>query len=558
MRPPARALLAVLVAVTAVAGLSLSDRADAKSVDQAYAVPADGVFELQGHGYGHGHGMSQYGARGAARQGKTWQQIVAFYYPGTDLARTTDELRVLITADTTADVVVSAVAGLRVRDLVGGKTYPVPSGEAISRWRLMPSGSQNAVAFFDGKWHRWKLLPGDAEFFAAGKTLTLWTPSGSRSYRGALRAAAPSKGSSTRDTVNVVPMDDYLKGVVPAEMPASWETEAVRAQAVAARTYAAWSRATRASAYWQICDTTSCQVYAGAGNEDHRANEAIAATAGLVLTYGGKPAFTQFSSSSGGWTSAGSVPYLVSKADPYEAGSGNPYTSWSVSLSAAAIQRAYPAVGTLRQVRVTSREGGGDWQGRVWSLTLAGSKQDVVVSGDSFRSRFGLRSTYFTFGTSAILTRWNDIGGASSVVGDLKGSERQVRGGLAQDFETGSIYWSQRYGAWEVYGPILAKYQELRESASALGLPRRSVQPRRAGGARVRFARGVIFTHPKAGTAALTGPIAKAYLSGGGVASRLGWPVRGNYPTAKGERARFQHGFITWNKRTGKIRSVIR
>jgi stage II sporulation protein D len=562
MRPPLRTVLAVLAAGTAAVGLAHVGGAQAKAVDQTFPVPAGGVFKVQGHGWGHGHGMSQYGARGAARQGLTWSQIVAFYYPGTKLARATDEIRVLISADTSSDVVVSATSGLSVRDRTTGTAYALPVLAGVSRWRLMPDGAKNAVAYLDTTWHRWKLFDGDAEFFASDKPLTLWLPSGSRSYRGALRAAAPSQGSTARDTVNVLSIDEYVKGVVPAEMPPSWETEAVRAQAVAARTYAAWSRATRASSSWQICDTTSCQVYAGAGSEDLRANAAVSATAGQILTYAGQPAFSQFSSSSGGWTSAGSVPYLVAKADPYETESSNPYTNWSTSLSAISIQQRFPAIGTLQQIKVTSREGGGEWEGRVWSLTLDGSTKDVVVSGDSFRSAFRLRSTYFTFGATAtpvtpIMARWNALGGAASPLGEVLGSERAVRGGIAQDFANGSIYYSTKYGAWEVYGPILATYRARGESSSSLGMPRLGVQARGVDGFRVRFAGGVIFTRPATGTVALTGPIASAYLRLKGVVSPLGWPVKGNFAVRPGERALFQHGRITWVKRTGKTRVVI-
>ena len=549
-----------LLAALALGALLVSGvpAAQGRAVDQVFPVPDDGVFRLQGHGWGHGHGMSQYGARGAARDGLTWKQILAFYYPGTELSTTADEIRVLITSDTSADVVVSPVSGLAVRNSTTGETFTLPSPKGVTRWRLNPDGAKNVVGYNNGSWHRWKVMPGDAEFFATGKAVKLWTPSGSRTYRGALRAAAPSKGSSTRDTVNVLSIDDYLRGVVPAEMPASWEQAALRAQAVAARSYAAWSRATRASSYWQICDTTSCQVYAGAGIEDSRADNAIAATAGKIRTYNGKPAFTQFSSSSGGWTSAGSVPYLVSQEDPYEAGSGNPYTNWSVNLSASAIQRVYPSIGTLERIRVTSREGGGDWQGRVWSLTLEGSAKSVVVSGDIFRSAFGLRSTYFTLGDSPIMRRWKQIGGADSVVGGLKSTERAITGGAAQDFTKGTIYWSSEFGAREMYGPILAAYRAVAESTSQLGVPRTAVQPRRSGGSRVLFANGVVFSRSATGTVPLWGPIATAYLDAKGVASPLGWPTRGNRPTTRGERADFEHGYIAWNKTTNQTRIVIR
>ena len=222
------------------------------------------------------------------------------------------------------------------------------------------------------------------------------TPSGPRTYRGSLRSATPVPGGKARDTVNVLSMDDYLRGVIPTEMPASWQPEAVKAQAVAARTYATWSRSQYPTRYYQICDTSYCQVYGGQGAEDPRSNAAVTATARQILTYGGKPAFTQFSSSSGGWTSAGSVPYLAANADPYDDYDGNPVHAWTLSLSARAVERAYPRVGTLNRIRVTRRDGNGEWKGRVWTLVLDGSKSDVTVSGDEFRARFGLRSSWFT------------------------------------------------------------------------------------------------------------------------------------------------------------------
>ena len=79
--------------------------------------------------------------------------------------------------------------------------------------------------------------------------------------------------------MNVLSMDDYVRGVIPREMPASWQPEAVKAQAVAARTYATWSRDQYPSRYYQICDTSYCQVYGGQGAEDPRSNDAVTATA---------------------------------------------------------------------------------------------------------------------------------------------------------------------------------------------------------------------------------------------------------------------------------------
>jgi len=382
----------------------LAPPAGAVEVNQSYAVARTVV--LSGHGFGHGHGMSQYGAQGAARQGLTYKQIIDFYYPSTSWSQVTGKVRVLISADTTSDVVVAAMPGLRLTDIGAGRTYTLPGPRDVKRWRVaVGTGNKSVVDYLTGSWHRWRpggraALVGDGQFGAPGP-ITLFTPSGARTYRGALRSASPVKGGRARDTVNVLSMDDYVRGVIPREMPASWLPEAVKAQAVAARTYATWSRGQFPTRYYQICDTSYCQVYGGAGAEDPRSNAAVTATANQILTYDGKPAFTQFSSSSGGWTSAGSVPYLTARADPYDDYTGNPVHAWSTDLGAARIERAYPSLGTLRGIAVTRRDGNGEWGGRVRSLTLTGSKGRVVVSGDTFRSRLGLRSTWLTFRVTA-------------------------------------------------------------------------------------------------------------------------------------------------------------
>ena len=396
MTPGWRALAS---GVTAGLVVAAAMPADAVEVNQSYAVA--GTVVLSGHGFGHGHGMSQYGAQGAAKQGLTYRQIIDFYYPSTTWSQVTGKVRVLISADTTSDVVVAAVPGLRLTDIGAAKTYTLPTPKGVKRWRItVGAGNRSVVDYLTGSWHRWKpggraALVGDGQF-GAPTPMTLFTPAGARSYRGSLRSASPVKGGKARDTVNVLSMDDYVRGVIPREMPASWQPEAVKAQAVAARTYATWSRDQFPSRYYQICDTSYCQVYGGAGAEDPRSNDAVTATASQILTFDGKPAFTQFSSSSGGWTSAGSVPYLAARVDPYDDYDGNPVHAWSTELGATRIERAYPGVGTLKGIDVTRRDGNGDWKGRVWTLVLDGTKNDVTVSGDAFRARFGLRSSWFT------------------------------------------------------------------------------------------------------------------------------------------------------------------
>jgi SpoIID/LytB domain protein len=346
------------------------------------------TLTVNGHGYGHGRGMSQYGAKGAAAQGLGWAQIVGFYYPGTQLGEARGPIRVALSAATKRSLTVDARAGLQLQRLAGGRAYLLDRlRPAATRWKLVPHGVRTRVRFqTTGRWRTLRTVRGPAQVSAGGEPVTLRLPGGgSAAYRGALRTVDGT-------TLNVVPLETYLRGVVPAEVPAAWPAAAVQAQAVAARTYAAWERAAAgAGAVADTCDTTACQVYRGVAVEHPAADAAVRATRRQVVTYGGPPAFTQFSSSNGGWSAAGSAAYLVDQADPYEATSANPNASWSTTIARSAVEQAWPQLGRLVKVSV-SRDAGGR---RATSLTLIGSSGSVTVSGDEFRTRFALRSTWF-------------------------------------------------------------------------------------------------------------------------------------------------------------------
>lgn len=395
-----RMTLAALLATTLLAPAALTGAATAAGAEPVVAVRAGGALTLTGHGYGHGRGMSQYGAEGAARKGLTSAQILGFYYPGTTITRLGGRISVRIGADTTADTVVVARSRLvaRVAGQPSQKWVLAGLRPTATRWRLKPlAAARTALAaqLPGGRWVRVKVLTGTAEFAAGGAPITLSLPGGSAAYRGALRNAPA--GGADRDTVNVLGLDSYLRGVVAREMPSSWSAAALQAQAVAARTYAAYDRAhTPPGRAYQTCDSTSCQVYGGVAAETRASDAAVAATSGQVLTYAGQPAFTQFGSSSGGWTVRGSLPYQAAKADPYDGWAGNHVHDWTTTVTAAKISAAWPAIGTPTGVQVLERDGNGDWGGRVGRLRLSGTKGTVVVDGTDFRTRLGLRSTYFT------------------------------------------------------------------------------------------------------------------------------------------------------------------
>jgi SpoIID/LytB domain protein len=360
------------------------------AAEEVSVPPGDGHrIVIQGHGYGHGRGMSQWGAQGAARQGVGWQRIVEFYYPGTTWGSAGRRIKVRITADTTSDVVVAKTAGLRVRPLRGGNVLVLPD-RATQRWRLLPSAGRTRVQFqrSGGRWRTWRAFDGPGEIWAPGAT-RLVTPSGTTAYRGRLRGVAGL-------TVNVLRLEAYLRGVVPKEVPALWGPDAVRAQSVAARTYAAFERRSRRGP-WDVYDTTASQVYGGADAEHPASDAAIRATRRKVLLHDGKPAFTQFSASSGGWTAGGSQPYLVTKRDDWDDWDGNHHHDWRVRTRDGAIEAKFPAVGDLRSIAVD--RGGRRYRrgGRAVTVTLRGTDGTVTVRGDDVRWKLGLKSTWFRF-----------------------------------------------------------------------------------------------------------------------------------------------------------------
>lgn len=345
---------------------------------------------LEGRGYGHGKGMSQWGAQGAAsEQGRTYRQILRFYYPRTGWGRAAGKIKVLITGDTSDDVLVRNTGDLRLRRVADGRTWAL--GKAPRQWRLTAADGGRSTTLWKrtDRWRPVRTVRGEAEIL--GRSVALVTPDGVTRYQGAVRSAV---AGSRRDTVNVVPLEAYLRGVVPLEVPALWHPHAVRAQAVAARTYAAFERRDRGG-HFDVHDTTQSQVYGGVSAAHPASDSAIRRTRGQVLVHGGRPAFTQFSASNGGWTVDGGRPYLVAKQDPWDSWRGNPNRRWQVTVRAAAIEEAFPHIGDFRRLGVVERDGNGAWGGRALEVRIVGSRATATPTGDTFRSIFGLRSTWF-------------------------------------------------------------------------------------------------------------------------------------------------------------------
>jgi SpoIID/LytB domain protein len=388
---------------SAVTASTVAAAGSASTVRDTVNVPSSRAITFTGHGYGHGIGMSQYGAEGGARSGESYTKILSTYYPGTAIGSRSGSMRVLLSKDTTDSVMVEGRSGLVLRNLASKTTTSLPTtmgGKTVIRWNITanPANKKQSLLQYrtSSTWQTYKSMvwTGDAQFEAS--TLRLIMPNDSAvSYRSALRSALPSSGSTARNTVNVLSIENYTRGVVAREMPSSWHAEALKAQAVAARTYGV--RSMSSSRYYDICDTTACQVYGGVSAETSATDSAVSGTAGKILTSGGTPAFTQFSSSSGGYTNAGSQSYLRAVSDPWDNWSGNKNHSWSISVKAATIEQKYPTVGTLKSLQVLSRNGHGDMGGRVASIKLVGSKASKTIKGTDARFAFGLRSDWFGF-----------------------------------------------------------------------------------------------------------------------------------------------------------------
>jgi len=215
-------------------------------------------------------------------------------------------------------------------------------------------------------------------------------------YRGSLRFTA---SGDLLEVVNVLDIESYLRGVVPAEMSASWQMEALKAQAVAARSYTMTSLDPGSS--YDLCATVDCQVYRGVEAEHPRTDAAILATAGVVVTYQGATAHTYYHADSGGvvassdevWGTA--LPYLVTLAD---APANSPHRSWQARLDGvtvgAALAAAGAPVGTVTSLRVVRLSE----SGRVAELEVTGTSRTLLLSGTVLREQargWGLKSMRF-------------------------------------------------------------------------------------------------------------------------------------------------------------------
>ena len=340
-------------------------------------------WTIKGAGWGHGIGMSQYGAQGQAEVGRNYQQILASYYTGTIVSLSRQRsIRVLLLASRPR-AVFSGATKIGNRALQPSKTYiATRRGAGL----LLKDSRGKKVGLFT-----------DVPTVVSSST-SLLDLHGSGLYHGTLELRQGTAGGVT--AVNALSLDQYVQGVVPGEMPASWAPEALKAQAVAARTYALTTDA-GGTVFDQFNDTRS-QVYAGASAETAATNAAVRATANQIVTYDGKAIVTYFFSTSGGKTEdvqnvfygSLSEPYLQSVSDPYDRIAPRhrwkfgPYSPKRVKAKLGGL-----CSGNFRNVRIRQRGA----SPRVVRADVVCSRGTRSVSGAQIRSAAGLYDTWFTF-----------------------------------------------------------------------------------------------------------------------------------------------------------------
>jgi stage II sporulation protein D len=339
------------------------------------------TFLVTGHGWGHGVGLSQYGAYGYAQHGVGWAKIVSHYFPGTTLGGApVSRVRVLLASGvatlkigSTADFTVKDGRGM-VHELLGGTYALTPA------LKLKVDGEDKARA-----------LPAPLSFLPGDAPLTT-----ARRYRGSIQVDLT--GGKLR-AINFVSLEHYLYGVVPSEMPYTWHPEALKAQAVVARSYAL---AVRKSGAFDLYPDTRSQVYLGVDHEQPSTNAAVDATAGKVVLYQGQVAKTFFFSTSGGRTASSAdvwgtaVPYLVSVPDPYD--SISPHHDWGpVVYTGAKLARALKLPGRVVDLKPSLNS-----SGRVESIAAVGTTSEVTIAAGDLRRRLGLRSTWFSVGVLSL------------------------------------------------------------------------------------------------------------------------------------------------------------
>jgi SpoIID/LytB domain protein len=541
------------------------------------AIAGSGSFRFFGSGFGHGVGMSQWGAYGLARMGWTHRRIVKHFYRGTRVQRLRDpvrKIRVGLTWDR-AMIHVRAQDGpvrLWVGRPGGRRVGRIPSGRT---WTVRATSSGFAVRDHEGS-----MVGGDT-WGGASFDLIATLERGAKAFvpeadavygngfaysRGHLEFNLYRRGGSWKERLVLpVAFEQYLYGL--GEMPSSWPAAALRAQAVAGRTFATYAvkrSGPRAECNCDITDGANDQVYVGfnkeGGPDGNRWVAAVNGTRGQVITHGGNVIQAFFAASDGGHSDAVedvwhggddafAVPYLRAECDPGESTPSNPWIDWQKSFTAADLtSRLSPYTGSVGTVAGFRRVRRGDG-GRIITASVHGTAGSAVITGSELRWAIGAWDGRIWINkdrniTGAIRERYDSEMCRPGLPTTSNGS---VPGGTRQRFQNGAIFRNAREGitVW-LRGSIYAEYKTIGGPKGPLGLPRSQVvdvNPK--AGKRALFVEGRILAKAGLGAHALWGRVLREYLHRGGTDGSLGFPTsRVRSDGSGGSLAEFEHGSI--------------
>ena len=393
----------------------------------------DPIYTFNGSGWGHGVGMSQYGARAMARSGKTAEQIITTYYSGVTLKPVDQVLGAShwIRSD-------PAPLWIGITQSQTALKFHVTGGSAgLCKTNDGEGECPTQIANVGEQWEFRALGGGACQFFLNGVAVgnpgtcrgeIAWTDQpqtrvhldGHGEYgRGTLKMRPAGDGFHV---VLQIGIDEYIYGL--GEMPSFWHPEALKAQAIAGRTYgvrqalkygsqATFSSTRKGQCWCHLYDTTADQAYVGWLKENEPDDipwkAAVDATAGLLVTHPQAPESTvtiaYYSSSSGGHTNSNVdgfghstlLPYLPGTDDPWSVSplAENPLASWSKPVTASAVAAAV-GLDTVTGIAVTARHVSGSVAQVAISGTYGGADITLARSGRSFRKAIGLRSTFFS------------------------------------------------------------------------------------------------------------------------------------------------------------------
>ena len=547
---------------------------------------ATDTFRFHGSGYGHGIGMSQWGAYGLATDGWSHQRILKHFYTDTRVVTSSTlpaKLRVGLTSGRSTIHLGARNGPVRlwldgpgttlVAKIPSGSTWKVSAAPAVRKYTIR----DETGALVGGV--RWggPSRPLFATFAGAGARAfvpeadDVWDQGFAYAY-GFLEFDLTECANRCVERLTIeLPFEKYLRGM--GEMPSSWPAEALRTQAVAARTFATYKirrYGLRSSCDCHLFDGASDQVYVGwnkeSGPDGDRWVAAVVGTAGQVVTYQGSVIQAFYAASDGGYSEdvedvwhggdpAYAIPYLRGVCDPGEYTSANPWTDWTRTFTASSVSsRLSPYTGGIGTITAFTNVRRGV-SGRIVSAVANGTNGSALVEGDELRSALGLPDGRVWINSDrnivgAVRAKYDALmcrpGLPRSALLTLDHGSRQLfrRGGIYRNGQVDLTVWLK--------GAIHTEYLGAGGAGGRLGLPVSDLvlMPRTTGAAscpgcrRIVLEGGRIYFKPEVGAHALWGSVLSAYLDEGGPQSALGYPTTRMHVVDGVRTASFEHGSI--------------